>query len=71
MAKTKVAKRRTLTFSELKRLSVCNSDSLPSYVELRGKVRGKTVRKFMWWTGVGWVDVREDEAENPALVTED
>lgn len=64
-------KRKTITFSEMKRLSLCNSRRCPQYVELVGVARRKTVRRFLWWTGIGWVEVPEHQAENPVLVVED
>lgn len=43
-----MAKQKTITFSELKRLSFCNSKKLPKTVNMFGK---------RWhWVGVGWVD---------------
>jgi len=54
--------RRTITFSELKRLSVCNSDDLPDPVEMGGQRRT--------WVGIGWVN--EGDADgSEVLVTED
>jgi len=44
-----VAKKKTITFAELKRLSFCNSKRLPKAVNVNG------VRKE--WVGIGWVDV--------------
>lgn len=46
--KTKLATRRTIAFSELKRLSFCHSKKLPAVVELGGKRRR--------WGGIGWVE---------------
>lgn len=40
-------RRKTISRAELSRLSFCNSDKIPSYVEIDG------VRK--WWSGIGWV----------------
>lgn len=42
----------TITFSELKRLSFCNSKDLPSKVILGGRMKQ--------WVGIGWIDVNED-----------
>jgi len=69
--KTKPKKRKTIKFSELKRLSFCNSPKLPEQIEVVGKVKGKTVRRFMWWTGIGWVDLNPCNIKNPVLVVED
>lgn len=54
--------RETITFSELKRLSVCNSDKIPEYVEVGGK--------RMQWVGIGWCDCGPARG-NEIVVTED
>lgn len=70
MNSLKTKTRKTITFSELKRLSFCNSPKLPKQVEFSGKVKGKTVRRVMWWTGIGWVEVNANEEKDPVLVVE-
>jgi hypothetical protein len=45
--------RKTIEFSELQRLSVANSDKLPSCVDIGGQRHH--------WVGIGWVE------EGPAL----
>lgn len=66
-----VNKEKTIKFSELKRLSFCNSDKLPSYIKVTGKVRGKQVTVYKWWTGIGWVDVDLKKCrKTPVLVVE-
>ena len=48
--KTKKKKRqpKTIKRAELCRLAFCNSDKLPTIIEIDGR------RK--WWVGIGWVD---------------
>lgn len=62
--------KKTIKFSELKRLSVCNSSKLPKQVEFVGRVKGKIVRRVMWWSGIGWVDINKCNIKNPVLVVE-
>jgi hypothetical protein len=40
--------RKTITFAELKRMSICNSPRLPQVVNVGGH--------RMQWVGIGWVD---------------
>jgi hypothetical protein len=54
--------RETITFSELRRLSVCNSDKIPEYVDMGGKRHH--------WVGIGWVDHGPAQG-NEVIVTED
>jgi hypothetical protein len=49
--KLKNARRPTITFEELKRLSFRNSKKLPQKVVVEGTVRD--------WVGIGWVDTGE------------
>lgn len=63
-------KQKTIKFSELKRLSFCNSPKLPKQIEIVGKVKGKTVRRAMWWSGIGWVDLVPSNIKDPVLVVE-
>jgi hypothetical protein len=54
-------KPKTITFSELKRLSFCNSKKLPELINAQG------IR--MRWVGIGWV--REGKAQgNETVVVE-
>lgn len=79
--RTKIKKQKTITFSELKLLSFCNSKRLPQHIEiveerevrLKGKKRWKTekVSYFKEWVGIGWVELRRNEAKHPVLVIED
>lgn len=79
--KAKPKARKTMKFSELKRLSLCNSSKCPSYIEIieerevrpKGKKRWKTEKlsHFKWWSGIGWVDVDKSHAKNPMLVVND
>ena len=55
-------KAKTITFSELKRLSFANSERLPQVINLNG------VRKQ--WVGIGWVDEGELKGDE-VLVVED
>lgn len=74
--------RKTITFSELKRLSFCNSAKLPKQIEVveerqvrpKGKRRWSTekVSHFKEWVGIGWIelDPGRHEIKNPVLVVE-
>ncbi len=47
-SRPKSSKRKTIKFSELKRLSFANSDEMPRVVEIHGKRHQ--------WVGIGWVN---------------
>ena len=47
----KTKKRKTIKFSELERLSFCNSKKLPQVVAALGRK--------MEWVGIGWIDTGE------------
>lgn len=64
-------KQKTIKFSELKRLSVCNSPKLPRQIEIVGKVNGKRVRVVQQWVGIGWIDIQDCNVKNPVRVVED
>lgn len=64
------ADRKTIKFSELKRLSFCNSPKLPKQVEYVGKIKGKPARRVMEWIGIGWIDIDRHQEENPVRVVE-
>lgn len=66
-------KTKTIKFSELKRLSFCNSPKLPKVIEIVGKIKGKTVRVFKEWVGIGWIelDPERHEIKDPVLVVDD
>lgn len=53
---------KTIKFSELKRLSFCNSKKLPPRVWIGDQLK--------WWVGFGWVDLDPDEAvgDEPTVV---
>lgn len=44
-------KRRVISFSELRRLSICNSRKLPNPVDMEGK--------RMRWVGIGSAEIRK------------
>lgn len=69
MVKTKP--RKTMTFRELKRLTYCNSPKIPRFAEFRGKIKGKTVSRFMEYVGIGWIEILPSQAQDPVLVAED
>lgn len=56
---------KTITRSRLHRLSVCNSDKLPTYVSIGGKRR--------MWVGIGWIECRDEAPEpgDPIMVEDD
>jgi hypothetical protein len=53
---------KTITYSELKRLSFINSKKLPKKV-----VIGKTVHE---WVGIGWIPIPEKPNKNHTKVIE-
>lgn len=55
--------RRTITLSELRRLSFCNSDKLPQTVQAMGR------RKQ--WVGIGWVDEGPSDGKEEAILVYD
>lgn len=69
--------RKTIKFSELKRLSVCNSQKLPKQIEIieerevrtKGSRRWRTekISHFKEWVGIGWIDI-DCNIKNPVLV---
>ncbi len=72
---------KTITYSELRRLSFCNSPKLPKQIEVieerevrpKGKKRFKLekVSHFKEWVGIGWVPLEPYQVKNPVLVVED
>jgi hypothetical protein len=56
---------KTITKTELARLSFCNSKSLPNKVWYNGK--------FMQWVGIGWIEIDKAEAKGtePTVVEDD
>lgn len=65
-----LTERKTIKFSELKRLTFCNSKKLPKQVEFTGKVRGKIVRRVMEYVGIGWIDIQDCNIDDPVLVVD-
>jgi len=71
---------KTIVFSELKRLSICNSQKLPKQIEIveerqvrqKGKRKWKTERvsHFKEWVGIGWIPLEPHQVKNPVLVVE-
>jgi hypothetical protein len=59
-SKPKARTRKTIKFSELKRLSFCNSKKLPQVVNIEGH--------RMRWVGIGWVDEGELEGDEVEVV---
>lgn len=57
---TKKHKRKTIRFSELKRLSIANSDKLPSPVQVGDR--------HMEWVGIGWIDVGPAKGDEVLVV---
>jgi hypothetical protein len=66
----KKPKQKTIKFSELKRLCVCNSPRCPKQIEVVGKVKGKLVRVVKEYVGIGWIDILPHQEKNPVLVVE-
>ena len=74
-------KQKTIKWSELKRLSFCNSQRLPQQIEIveerevrqKGKRKWKTekVSHFKEWVGIGWVELLSYQVKNPVLVIDD
>ncbi len=59
--KSKKAKPKTIKFSELKRLSFCNSSKLPQKIIVDGQVKE--------WVGIGWLDIDDKpSAKYPTVV---
>lgn len=54
---------RTITASELQRLSFCNSPRLPRFVNVKGT--------RYEWVGIGWVPVGKARASDVRVVYED
>jgi hypothetical protein len=54
--------RKTITFSELQRLSFCDSKHLPLAVDIGGRRKG--------WVGIGWIDTGKAKG-NEVKVVED
>lgn len=55
--------KKTITFSELRRLSVVNSKKLPQHVNVGG------IRRQ--WVGIGWIECREEPKPIDPVVVED
>ena len=60
--KTKKKQQKTIAFSELVRLSFCNSKQLPPIVEYKGRNKE--------WVGIGWIDIGPADGKG-VLVVED
>lgn len=60
---TKTKKPKTMEFKELQRLSFCNSEKLPQYINVAGQ------RKQ--WVGIGWIDVKEPVEPEDIVIVED
>lgn len=54
---------KTITRSELARLSFCNSAKLPPVVNVEGRARE--------WVGIGWIDMGPVRAGIPTMVEND
>ena len=56
-----------MKFSELKRLSFCNSPELPYTIKIWDKKTETWVYKE--WTGIGWIDC--DSSDDAVEITDD
>jgi hypothetical protein len=59
----KKSKRETIGIDELRRLTFCNSDRLPSVIELDGK--------RLQWVGIGWVNEGEPNGDETLVIKKD
>lgn len=56
------AERQEIRWRDLRRMTVCNSEKLPAFVEIDGK-------RFTW-VGIGWIECREAPKSTDPIVVD-